>query len=95
MAIDRGTVRHVADLARLDLGPQGLERVERQLVAILDYIEQLRGLDVTGVEPMAHVGDFPNVGRADMPKPGLTNEEALANAPERTGPYFTVPRVLE
>lgn len=95
MAIDRKTVEHVANLSRLEMTPEELERYEKQLGAILEYIEQLRELDVTGAEPMAHPGDIQNVFRPDEPKPGVTNEEALRNAPEKAGPYFVVPRILE
>ncbi len=95
MPIDRDTVRAVADLARLELPPGELERFEKQLGAILDTIAQLRELDVTSVEPMAHAGDFADVFRSDEPRPSIPTDEALANAPSRVGPYFDVPRILE
>lgn len=95
MSIDRKTVEHVAKLARLEMSAEELARYEQQLGAILGYIEQLRELDVAGAEPMAHAGGFTNVFRADEPRPGLSNEDALRNAPEKAGPYFVVPRILE
>lgn len=95
MPIDRETVRKVALLARLDLDDAALDRFSAQLGAILDYIDQLKALDVTGVEPLVHAGDFVNVLREDAPRPGVTADEALANAPERTGPYFVVPKIIE
>ena len=95
MAIDRKTVEYVAHLARLDLPVADLERYEKQLGAILEYIGQLERLDVAGVEPLAHAGDFTNIFRPDEPKPSLSNDQALANSPDRVGPYFVVPRIIQ
>lgn len=88
-------INHVAKLARLDLGPDEQAKYEKQLASILGYIDQLKTLDVTGVEPLAHAGDFANVFRADEPKPSLPTVEALANAPEQAGGSFVVPKVVE
>ncbi len=95
MAIDRKTVEHVARLARLELSAAELEKYEKQLGAILDYIAKLEKLDVAGVEPMAHAADAANVLREDVPVPPLPREEALRNAPERTNDFFIVPKVIE
>jgi len=95
MAIDRKTVEHVAKLARLELGPEDLERYGKQLGAILDYIAQLEKLDLKDVEPLVHPAETSNVFRADEPRPSLPREEALKNAPEKTGDFFVVPKVVE
>jgi aspartyl-tRNA(Asn)/glutamyl-tRNA(Gln) amidotransferase subunit C len=95
MAIDRKTVEHGARRARLDLPPEELARYEKQLAEILHYVSQLETLDVAGVEPLAHAGEFENVFRPDAPRPSLPAEEALRNSPERAGPYFVVPKILE
>ena len=95
MSIDRDTVRKVATLARLELDEASLDRYGKQLGAILDYIDQLKALDVAKVEPLVHAGDFANVLRDDEPGACLPNEEALRNAPDRTGPYFVVPKIIE
>lgn len=95
MAIDRKTVEHVAKLARLQLSPQELDRYGQQLGAILDYIAKLEKLDVSGVEPLAHAAESANVFRPDAPRPSLDRTEALKNAPERTGDFFIVPKVVE
>ena len=95
MAIDRKTVEHVAKLARLELSPADLERYEKQLGAILDYVAQLEKLDIQGVEPLVHAGEFTNVFRADEPRPGIPADEALQNAPSRFGSYFVVPKIIE
>ena len=71
MAIDLQTVADVAKLARLDLSPAGLEAMRRQLSSILDYVDQLKQLDTTGVEPLAHPLKVYNVFRPDEPAPSL------------------------
>jgi len=95
MAIDRKTVEKVAKLARLQLSGEELDRYGAQLGAILDYIAKLEKLDVAGLEPLAHAVDTANVFRADEPRPSLTRDDALQNAPEKTGDFFIVPKIIE
>jgi len=63
--------------------------------AILDYVDQLKKLDVEGVPPLDNAVDLTNVRRNDEPRPGLPPEAALANAPSVVGPYFAVPRIID
>ena len=93
--ISREEVRHVARLARLSLTDEELERMREQLDAILAYIDKLRELDVEGVEPTAHAVPLVNVMRDDALAPCLPQEQALANAPDRAGEFFRVPRIIE
>ncbi len=96
MALSPAEVRRIAALARLRLSPEEETRLAGELSAILDYVRQLEELDVTGVEPMTHalaVGATPL--REDAVLPGLTPDEALANAPARAGTCFQVPRIIE
>ncbi len=95
MAIDRKTVEHVAKLARLELTGEEAARYEKQLGAILDYIAKLGTLDLSGVDPLVHAAEGTNVFREDAPRPSLTRDEALRNAPERNDDFFIVPRVVE
>jgi len=95
MAIDRKTVEHVAKLARLQLSDEELDRYGQQLAAILDYIAKLEKLDVSNLEPLAHAVDADNVFREDEPRPCLPREAALQNAPEKTGDFFIVPKIIE
>jgi aspartyl-tRNA(Asn)/glutamyl-tRNA(Gln) amidotransferase subunit C len=88
-------VEHVARLARLDLAPEEKERMRGQLDAILSYIEQLRRVDTTGVEPTAHVLPLVNVLRDDEVRPSYPVDAMLANAPEPEDGQFRVPRILE
>jgi aspartyl-tRNA(Asn)/glutamyl-tRNA(Gln) amidotransferase subunit C len=93
--ISRDDVQHVARLARLHLTDEEAERMREQLDAILAYIDKLRELDVEGVEPTAHAVLLVNVLRDDVLAPCLTQEAALANAPDRADEFFRVPRIIE
>jgi aspartyl-tRNA(Asn)/glutamyl-tRNA(Gln) amidotransferase subunit C len=94
MALTREEVLHVADLARLSLEPETVDRLTRQLNDILAYIEKLQEVDTAGVPPMAHAVPVFNVFREDEVAPGLDREEALANAPAQEEGTFVVPRVI-
>jgi len=91
MAISRDEVVHVARLARLELSEDELERFAEQLNAILEAVGKVSELDLEGVEPTAHPLDLVNVWAEDEPRPSLTVDEALANAPDREGDSFRVP----
>jgi aspartyl-tRNA(Asn)/glutamyl-tRNA(Gln) amidotransferase subunit C len=93
--ISRQDVEHVARLARLALSEGEAERMREQLNGILAYIDKLRELDVEGVEPTFHAVPLVNVMREDEVVPSLSQDEALANAPDRVGDMFRVPRIIE
>jgi aspartyl-tRNA(Asn)/glutamyl-tRNA(Gln) amidotransferase subunit C len=96
MALSTEEVRRIAALARLRLSPEEETRLAGELSAILDYVRQLEELDVSGVEPMTHaLAAEETPFREDVVLPGLSPEEALANAPARSGTCFQVPRILE
>ena len=95
MKIDEAQVRRVALLSRLELSDQEVSQFSTQLSAIFEYIEKLNELDTDNVEPLAHCLPVHNVFREDVPKPSLSNEAALANAPERENEYFKVPKILD
>ena len=88
-------VRHVAKLSRLRLSDAEVHQFAGQLSAVLDYVSKLNELNLDGVEPLAHAMDATNALREDVPRPGLTVEQALANAPEQDPPFFKVPKVLD
>ena len=88
-------VRHVARLARLALSDDELERMRVEMTAILGYMDKLRSLDTAGVEPTSHAVPLRNVLREDEPVPSLPRDEMLANAPDRAGDAFRVPRIIE
>jgi aspartyl-tRNA(Asn)/glutamyl-tRNA(Gln) amidotransferase subunit C len=91
MAISRDEVLHVARLARLELSDEEVERFAEQLSAILEAVGKVSELDLEGVEATAHPLELANVWAEDEPRPCLSIDEALANAPDREGGSFRVP----
>ncbi len=94
MPVTREDVERVAALARLRFSDEEKEQLIVQLNRILEYMEQLNRLNTDAVEPLSRVVDLQNVFREDRLAPGLSREEALGNAPARTGEFFRVPKVL-
>ncbi len=94
MSLTLDDVRKVAKLARLELADADLARLQPQLSAILDYVDQLQQLNTEGIEPLAHPLPIANAFRDDVPTPSLSVDDALANAPNRIGDYFGVPAVF-
>ena len=95
MTISAEAVEHVARLARLALSAAEKERMGRELDGILAYIDKLRAVDTSSVEPTSHAVPVTNVMRDDVPAPSLPQPEALANAPDRQGDLFRVPKIIE
>jgi aspartyl-tRNA(Asn)/glutamyl-tRNA(Gln) amidotransferase subunit C len=88
-------VKYVAHLARLALSPEEERTMGAQLGNILGYIEKLKEVDVTGVEPTAHPFPLVNVTRPDEIRPSLSQEDALRNAPAQANGLFIVPKIVE
>lgn len=88
-------VAYIAQLARLALTAEETALFQSQLAQVLERAEKLRQVDVQGVEPTAPAGPIFNVWRTDEPRPGLTQEEALRNAPRAANGLFIVPKVVE
>jgi len=88
-------VRHVAELARLGLSDDEMQRLAGELSQILDYIDQLEQLDTSAVEPTAQVGGLVDVFREDGIEASLPVQVALANAPASEGGYFRVRAMQE
>lgn len=95
MAIDARQVRHIAELCRLDLDEAAVETFRHQLQAILDYVAMLDTLAVEQVPPTANPLATGSPMRDDDVRPGLTVEQALANAPDAAASQFRVPRVIK
>ena len=89
--IDRDQVLHVARLARLRLDDAELERMAGELSVIIEHVERINELDLDEVEPTAHVVALENVLRPDEPRPSLSHERALEQAPDTDGSGFRVP----
>ena len=95
MAATEIDVKYVAHLARISLSPAEEQKIGAQLGHILGYIEKLRELDVSAVEPTAHAVPLINVTRPDEVRPSLSNEDALRNAPAKANGLFLVPKIVE
>lgn len=88
-------VRRVARLARLELDDDEVALFARQLGAILEAFRRLQEVDTEGVDPTFYPLPLQNVLREDEVRPSMPREKVLANAPEREGDYFKVPRIVE
>ena len=93
--ITKKDVEHVAKLAQLELSDSEKETLTKQLGDILKFVEKLGELNTDGVEPTYSVIPVSNVTRADAEKPSFTQDEALANAPEKDMGFFKIPKIME
>jgi aspartyl-tRNA(Asn)/glutamyl-tRNA(Gln) amidotransferase subunit C len=94
-AISRDEVAHLANLARIELRPDELDRLAGQLEVILGSVAQVREVAGDDVPATSHPMPLINVTRPDEPRPSLSAAEALAGAPAAEGNRFRVPRILE
>ena len=95
MSLDPATVRRIAKLARLHLDDADIPRVQSELNGILGWIEQLNEVDVTGIEPLTGAASLAMRLREDAITDGNLQEAVLANAPDRAGAFYAVPKVVE
>jgi aspartyl-tRNA(Asn)/glutamyl-tRNA(Gln) amidotransferase subunit C len=95
MSLDTATVRRIAKLARLRVEEAELLPLQAELNAILGYVEQLSEVDVEGIEPLSGGAQMAMRLRADVVTDGDIAEKILANAPDRAGEFFAVPKVVE
>jgi len=89
--ISEDDVRHVAQLARLELSDEDVARFQQQLSQILDAISKVSELDLADVPPTAHPLELANAWAEDEPVACLPPDEAFANAPDRDGDFFRTP----
>ncbi|MEW5757854.1 MAG: Asp-tRNA(Asn)/Glu-tRNA(Gln) amidotransferase subunit GatC [Candidatus Omnitrophota bacterium] len=95
MALTDKDLIHLAKLARINLSKEELEAFSRQLDDILSYIDKLKTLDLSNVEPTTHALQIKNVFRNDLVKESLSQDEALKNAPRKEKNSFKVPKIIE
>ena len=95
MLITKELVEYVAELSRIKLDEQSCDKMEKELGAIVEYMEVLNKLDTDGVEPLSHVFNITNVMREDEVKESYDRDEILKNAPESTDETFVVPKTVE
>ncbi|MBD2714778.1 Asp-tRNA(Asn)/Glu-tRNA(Gln) amidotransferase subunit GatC [Microvirga sp. STR05] len=95
MSTDIATLRQLAHLSRLELDESKEQQMLGELNKILDWVDHLRQLDTTDVEPLVHLSHEINVLRPDEPQNTVSHQEGLRNAPRKDSDYFRVPKVLE
>jgi len=95
MKVDEATVRHVARLARIKVSGQETKSLQRELSAILDWVEQLDEVDIRGVEPMTRVDGMALPQRGDVVTDGEIADQIVQNAPLTEDHFFMVPKVVE
>jgi aspartyl-tRNA(Asn)/glutamyl-tRNA(Gln) amidotransferase subunit C len=95
MAAPEIDIQYVAHLARLELAPEEQKKFGDQLNHVLGYVEKLKELDVTNVEPTAHALPRVNVTRPDEVRGSLPHSDALRNAPAQANGLFIVPKIVE
>lgn len=94
MKIDLDTVDRIAELARLEFNDAAREAILADMNRMLEFVDKLKELDTTGVEPLIFITEEENVYREDEARLEITQEEALKNAPKKDMYYFRVPKVI-
>ncbi|MEJ2657631.1 MAG: Asp-tRNA(Asn)/Glu-tRNA(Gln) amidotransferase subunit GatC [Desulfobacterales bacterium] len=94
MKISREEVIHVADLARLEVDAELIDKFAEQLGTILEYVDTLKNVDTKGVEPTSHAIYMTNAFREDDEERQFNRDSALANAPDKEDGNFIVPKVV-
>jgi aspartyl-tRNA(Asn)/glutamyl-tRNA(Gln) amidotransferase subunit C len=95
MSVDTATVRRIAHLSRIAVQDEELADLQSELNAMLAFVEQLRGVDVEGVDPMTSVMPMQLKKREDEITDGFIADEIIANAPRHEDHFFVVPKVVE
>lgn len=94
MKVTDELIDHLANLSRLSFKPEEKEAVRIDLEKMISFIEKLKEVDTTGVEPLLFMSDEVNVLREDVVEGSISQEEALQNAPVTDGKFFKVPKVI-
>ncbi len=94
MRIDDQMIDKISRLAYLEFGEEEKEKIRQDLEQILTFVEKLKELDTENVEPLVYLSDKTDVLREDKMIPTITTDEALLNAPEKSGRFFKVPKVI-
>mgnify|MGYP000312526008 CR=1 FL=1 len=91
----KDTVKHIAELAKLEFKEGEIDLFSEQFKEIVEYIDTLNEVELSDVEPLAQITDFENVLRQDVVQPSISLEDALKNAPKKNENFFKVPKVIE
>lgn len=95
MLVDDALVDKLSRLSMLQFNEAEKEEIKADLQKMIGFIDKLKELDTTGVDPLLHMSDRMDVFRDDVPSGMITREEALQNAPQHDGVYFKVPKVIK
>lgn len=95
MEVNRAMVDNLAALSRLEFNESEKVLIQKDLERMIDFVDKLKELDVTGVEPLLHMSDAENILREDEVKGSVSRSEALKNAPDTDGVFFKVPKVIQ
>lgn len=95
MQVDDALIDKLSKLAMLQFNEAEKEEIKEDLEKMIGFVDKLKELDTTGIEPLLHVTQEINVLRDDVPGNMLSREEALKNAPQHNGTYFQVPKVIK
>lgn len=95
MSVSITDVDKIAKLAKLKFSETEKIKLQKDINQVLEYIDELNELNLDNVEPLENINETENVLRKDKSEKWLTTEEALKNAPSKTGKFFKVPKVLD
>jgi aspartyl-tRNA(Asn)/glutamyl-tRNA(Gln) amidotransferase subunit C len=95
MQVNDELIDKLARLSMLQFNEVEREEIKADLQKIIGFVDKLKELDTTGVEPLMHMSENVDVLREDIPGNMLTREEALKNAPHHDDQYFKVPKVIK
>jgi aspartyl-tRNA(Asn)/glutamyl-tRNA(Gln) amidotransferase subunit C len=95
MEVNDALIEHLCHLANLEFDENGKQEIKADLEKMIGFVEKLRALDVSGVEPLLYMGDETDVLREDILEPSISRPDALKNAPLADEQYFKVPQVVK
>ena len=95
MKITDEIINHLAHLARLEFSDEEKIELKQDLEKMIGFVEKLKEVDTTGIEPLMHITDAVNILRDDKVEKSITKEEALLNAPKTDNNFFIVPKVIK
>ena len=94
MKLDKNTVKRIADLSKLEFTSEETTAILKDMNQMLEFIDQLKELDTTNIDPLIHMTEDENILREDDAITGASQQEALKNAPSKDSTYFKIPKVL-
>ena len=94
MKLDKNTVKRIADLSKLEFTSDETPAILKDMNQMLEFIDQLKELDTTNIDPLIHMTEDENILREDDAITGASQQEALKNAPSKDSTYFKIPKVL-